>query len=518
MKLQVGITTLQPCWEILLRQVGVPFQEIPNGIAINSEEFVSIIVTDEASTSNKNILLAYLNGGGTLLMEADTAKHLFNIPTTYRYIKFINPYNDSIFSRAPACDVYRWCSVAKQANLLEDESGTNTCYEHYSANGKIIVFPSGFSSLISDQKIKRKNFYARYGKKETNERVSKVSKGSVRFYIQSALEHLFHFRKVPFVSLWHFPDGECTIFGFRIDTDFGTQEQIMNLYDVCKENGIRATWFVETLSSKKWIDVFATFQNQEIGLHCYKHKIFSTYKENFESLSEGLRILKEAKIFPEGFAAPYGEWNKELGRVIEHLGFSYSSEFGYAYDALPFAPCSNNSSSTACQIPIHPISFGRLSAGAHSDDEMIKYYLDVISQKIKLFEPIILYTHPGEQRFNILSTLFNKIHELNIPVFTLGEYAEWWKKRETIKFTAMLTDGKILIDSPQNDPSMWIRASFPDNDIYLSRLPSHEYSLERRLEPAGAADNYTAPYKELRTTTLRMRWHDVLHSYRKFKQ
>ena len=518
MKLQVGITTSQPCWEILLKQIGVPFQEIPNESAINSEEFVSIIVTGGKNIFNKNILLSYLKEGGTLLMEADTAKQLFGIPITITYIKFINPENDDIFSQSPLCDVYQWCSVAKQANRLKDESGHYTCFEQFISDGKIIVFPSGFSSLLSDDSITRKNFYSQYGKKETNERVSRISKGSIRFYIQSALEDLFHFRKAPFVSLWHFPEGERTIFGFRIDTDFGTREQIMNLYNACIENGIRATWFVETLSSKKWIDVFATFQNQEIGLHCYKHKIFNTYKENFESLSEGLRVLKEAKIFPKGFAAPYGEWNKELGRVIEHLGFSYSSEFGYAYDALPFAPCGNNITSKAYQIPIHPISFGRLSAGAHSDGEMIKYYLDVISQKIKLFEPIILYTHPGEQRFNILSTLFKNIHELNIPVYTLGEYAAWWKKRAALKFTALLKNGKILIDTKHSDPSMWIRASFPDKNIYLSPLSSQEYSAERKLEPAGSAQTDNAMYKELRTSTLRMRWHDVLHSYRKSKQ
>ncbi len=55
--------------------------------------------------------------------------------------------------------------------------------------------------------------------------------------------------------MWQFPDGERSIFSFRVDTDFGTHSQLNNLHSLFNENGISATWFVETKSIENNDDI-----------------------------------------------------------------------------------------------------------------------------------------------------------------------------------------------------------------------------------------------------------------------
>ncbi len=87
-------------------------------------------------------------------------------------------------------------------------------------------------------KVKRKNFYTEYGNVETNERVAQVSKGAIVHLIKNALENLYHHRNLPFINLWQFPNGKKSIFSFRVDTDFGTYDQLSQLNKLFQENNI----------------------------------------------------------------------------------------------------------------------------------------------------------------------------------------------------------------------------------------------------------------------------------------
>ncbi|MDE3058989.1 MAG: polysaccharide deacetylase family protein [Bacteroidota bacterium] len=519
MNLQVGITKLEPGWETILKQIGVPYRDMSNIQGTELAEFASIIVSKATDHNDRLALLNYVKSGGTIITEADLARTLFGIPVKRVYLKYIVPDQDGIFKRLPPVFIDRRCNVPLDATYLESNTGSRSCLEQFLGKGKMFVFPSPFSSLMLDHAIKRKEFYSAFGKKETTERVSSISKGSIRFYVQAALEDLFHFRTLPFVSLWHFPDGERAICSFRIDTDFASQDDIKNLFTVCSRNSIPATWFVETASSEQWLNVFAALKNQEIGLHCHRHKIFQRENANRENINRGLTLLRErAGIVPAGFAAPYGEWRASLSRALDHSHFLYSSEFGYAYDSLPCYPYENNSFATVLQVPIHPISVGRLAWGGHSDEAMVRYFEDVISQKLQLFDPIILYTHPGENRFHVFNAIFKRIRELNIPVYTLKEYAEWWKKKEAVHFSAIAENGNLVIAADSYDTSLWVRISYPEKEIYVCRLqPTMNFTEKRiteaRLENASFLNDAT-----MFETTVRMRWHDIIYRWRKYKQ
>ncbi|MGE5812190.1 MAG: hypothetical protein ACM339_11850, partial [Ignavibacteria bacterium] len=363
-----------------------------------------------------------------------------------------------------------------------------------------------------------KNFYSRYSRKEMNERVSVVSKGSIYYYLEEALENLFHFKNLPFVSLWPFPGVEQNIFGFRIDTDFADMKDLKNLYSVCKENNIRASWFVETGSSGDNINFYSSLEDQEIGLHCHRHKVFGSYKSNYVNIFKGQKSLGKINISPCGFAAPYGEWNAALGQAINDLNFLYSSEFGFAYDSLPFYPYLNKSLSKTLQVPIHPISIGRLYWGGHSEENIVKYFEDIIDYKLAVFQPIIFYTHPGEKRFHIFNLLFKKINALGICNYSLREYAEWWSKRWKIDFSASFENEKINIECSNEDKTVWLKIIYPNNEIFISNM-SGDVNLNRKIIRKQKLNiNFGDRYNELRKTTPRMIWHDILHRYRKLEQ
>lgn len=513
MKLNLGIIRLTPGWEILLQQIGIPFIILDENATKYSD--LPVIILNSKSV-NKNVIDNYLKEGGCILTEADFAREALDIKTKNISINFICAKSDKVFKIESICDVYKDCLIPKAANHLPNQANHNTTLSIQIGKGKAIIFPSGFTSLLTNHTILRKNFYSEYTLKETNERVAAVSKGIIYHHIKNALEHLFHFRRLPFINLWQFSEGEKNIFLFRIDTDFGSPQQINMLYKVCEENNISATWFVETKSIEKQTAVFSEFNNQEIGLHCYRHRNFLSYKKNYENIIKGIEILSKAGISPLGFAAPYGEWNERLNKAVADCNFQYSSEFGYAYDCLPFFPYFDSKFSTVMQIPIHPMSVGRLRWGGHNEDSMLKYFFSIIEEKISLQEPIALYTHPGEEKFRLLEEIFRKINSYNVKSVTFIEFSDWWKERISFKWEAAYQDGEIKLRYEKENNRIWVRIVLPGGEVFLS--PINDLNKKIKIEEARLTKDYKVPPYNLRKKTFRMIRHDILSKYRKLKQ
>ncbi len=305
----------------------------------------------------------------------------------------------------------------------------------------------------------------------------------------------------------------------------GTKEEIESLNDLIQNYNIPATWFIETKSSQDWIKLFSELKNQEIAYHCYRHKTFLSYKKNEEDLKIGLKILESAGIKPKGYAAPYGYWNKIIAEVINKFNFLYSSEFGFAYNSLPFYPYYNSAFSKTLQIPIHPVSVGRLHWGGHSEENMIKYFHNIIDQKLFFNEPIILYTHPFEKRLNVFEKIFERIININsendqpmtqkIPILTFSEYAEWWKKRLNINWNAQEKDGKVFISSDNADKSVKCRVIYPSGDKTNLSLTNDE---ENKIEEDGIEFHHSFNPNELRKKTFKMIKYDIIGKLRKIKQ
>lgn len=191
----------------------------------------------------------------------------------------------------------------------------------------------------------------------------------------------------------------------------------------------------------------ARLRGSHVGSHGWWHH---TYRERFDNrmnIRRGIDGLRSLGIEPIGFAAPHGRFNTGLLAALEELGVTHSSEFGLAYDDLPFFP----RESTVLQIPVHPICLGicleaarRTTHPSVNDVEAarttLKHWLDVVARKHAAREPIFLYGHPDGRlgRFPwLLSELFAHVARLRgVWCTTLAGFEQWWRQRAAIEITA----------------------------------------------------------------------------------
>ncbi|MDO8549166.1 MAG: polysaccharide deacetylase family protein, partial [Ignavibacteria bacterium] len=447
MNLKTGVTKKLPYWDCILEQIGLPFSEIEWKTNF-LQEYAVIIVNSVLTEEEIRSVLNYVESGGSLLIEADFVRGV--LKTKKVYIKYLFSREKIFGYHFPLIDLYRNCTVTTKANVFNNQEGVPVVSSFMLGLGNIIVIPDNFLSAIFDTRVLRKNFYSSI-KKLPSERVSKVSKGSIYHFIRAALERLYHLRDLPFISLWNFPGSSKNIFAFRIDTDFSSKDQVNLLYKTLRDNNIKGTWFVETQSAEDWIGMYSSFNDQEIGVHCYRHRVFKSYKKNYNNFKTGIEVLNKASIFPKGIASPFGEWNESFSKAAEDIGFEYTSEFSYTYDNLPHFSNYENGLKNIIQVPVHPISFGRLFQAGYNDNEMYNYFVDVINNKIALCEPVIVYTHPQEKRYEILKRIFNFVDEMNLSKYTFNEYSTWWKERSKIKYSASFINNELRTETETKD-------------------------------------------------------------------
>ncbi|NIS38511.1 hypothetical protein GWN91_05035, partial [Candidatus Saccharibacteria bacterium] len=207
-----------------------------------------------------------------------------------------------------------------------------------------------------------------------------------------------------------------------------------------------------------------------------------------------------------------------LAKAVEEHGFLYSSEFGLSYDDLPFYPYLDDRFSSVLQIPVHPISVGRLHWARHTDSQKIIYYLQVIEKKLNGYEPIFLYHHPGQKRFEIFEKIFQIIHSHNIACMTLGEYAQWWKQRNAIRWKAKMEGDKLTLQSDKNDPTVWVRTVYPDGMVYIAPFAANTEVMQHARPLVRNSQLLCVEPRKLRKYTRQMLVHDLTWRYRKLNQ
>jgi hypothetical protein len=162
--------------------------------------------------------------------------------------------------------------------------------------GFLYFFPFTLSNVFSNHKYSRKKFYDKR-KELPSEDVSNVSKYKFLKIISISLSALFHKIKLPFVTKWYYPNSKKSFFSFRIDTDFCSLEDAKKLYELTLKYKIPTTWFVDTSSKENLQNLYSKLpQNNEVGLHAFRHLIFRSYKENDKNINKGLEILKKYGI------------------------------------------------------------------------------------------------------------------------------------------------------------------------------------------------------------------------------
>jgi len=397
----------------------------------------------------------------------------------------------------------------------------------YETPYNVIAKRGGFAAKLPTGKAFRSRFFSRHTHLSPTEKVAVDNTLLWQYFTFRA----YRGRRVKdensplLVHLWHLPESTKQLFGFRIDTDFATDEEITTLYKLCRKYNIRATWFVEVKSRKERLDIFREMENQEIALHCFNHRLSRSRAQQSRDIMEALRYMKLADLHPKGYAAPYGEWRPWLPELLRDYGFEYSSEFGLAYDALPFFPPGEKLETLPPQIPIHPISVNRLKHAHHTPSQMTAYYLDVLYRNNRSYTPTYLYHHPSQGHLNVWEAVFRNVREKNIPVMSMGDYAAWWKRRSLLNWSAEWIDSKVKLkcDAPTDDICVcvhWPRRKSSElytfnseyDPIRINFWKSNKVVSKLMDEMRYSSYDSTFPY------SWRMFRHDLLWYYRRLKQ
>jgi hypothetical protein len=186
----------------------------------------------------------------------------------------------------------------------------------------------------------------------------------------------------------------------------------------------------------------------DVGSHGYRHHIYRTVDENVRNVRRGIEVLRQARIEPSGFVGPHGRFNRALLAALEECNVTHSSEFGLAYDDLPFFPGNGN----LVQIPVHPISLGILieagqTAACDQPAEIEAKAADVATQHFREFarlqyragEPVFLYGHPTRRLGRCPRVLRHVLDEADrlttMWKTTLSNFAAWWRARSSVELT-----------------------------------------------------------------------------------
>ncbi|MCK5573444.1 MAG: hypothetical protein KAJ12_11820 [Bacteroidetes bacterium] len=465
MNIRVGLIGHSHGWDQLFKQEGVDFELADLPSAAVNENFSVLVIARELSEAEGASIVHYLRAGGAVLACVRYLNDLPGISSRPARVDYLLPDEDSPFASLSILDLGIEGDIPREARTLRTQGNEFAVFAGELLGGMAVLAPFDPGALMSDSRTASKSFYS--GRERLPaEHTSLVSKGEVRHFVHQALEYLHHSRGLPYVHLWWFPAGSENMVALRIDTDGAEKRDIDDLYTISRELEVGFTWFIDMKSHEEILPHFASMVEQELGVHCYEHQVYSSYEENLKQMSKAKSALEAVGVFGGGFAAPFGSWNPSLARAIDDLRFAYSSEFSYAYDAFPLYPAWVNTGFATLQIPIHPVCPGTLRQAGYSADAMRSYYSRVIDTKRRRRDPLFFYHHPSHRHWDVIRDLLQDALGIDCKPTTFGDYARWWKQRSTFRIAVELDGETLRIDdqSPAYAPApehLTIRVSSP---------------------------------------------------------
>lgn len=439
-RLVIGILRISPGWRLLMDQIGAPFEVVRSVDNLDPARTSALILPFAPGPDEIRGIEAYLRSGGAVLDVGAFLPLVDRSSIMHRRRRVIVPDTDDTVFRDvgpialdASVPIHRASKHAEGSIYLGEWKGGSIAY---------VPFPVGRHLLRTD--ARRRSFHAA-SPRHPNEVVSSVDKGGLRRLVHAALRWLHHRRRLPFLHAPSLPREHDGVFGYRVDTDYGTRGEIVAMRRILHAAGATVTWFLHVEAHADWLDLFATFDGDEIGLHCMRHRTYGTYEENRANLSAGLSLMRGAGLDPRGCAAPNGFWNIELARAVQDLGFEYASEFSLDFDDLPFHPWMRDLFSPLLQIPIHPICVGSFIRAKGSDDDMRGYFSDVVDRGAARREPVIFYGHPGHGKYDLIADDIEHAIATGLSPMTMGALARWWRKRSAIRFEGFLEGDDVSI-------------------------------------------------------------------------
>ncbi len=447
-RLCIGIQERNAAWDAVLNQLGVLFEEVNYNLDL-LQEYSVIILNKKPQKVQRSTLSSYLERGGGMLEVGENLVFLEKNQTRSSHKDtLINYDREGFLSHISHVDVHTKVNIHKDDGLLE-----GLVYLSPDNHSNLAFLGVDVAKLLQTTGYKRKRFCSRNGD-YPDEIVSKVSKHELAEVLKAVLKNLHFRRSLPFIEKWTSPTTK-PVFCFRIDSDFGDKKSMDDLYETIRKHKKSATWFLHVQAHEDWLSHFASYENQEMALHGYEHGTSDSVKKVRKNIELGKKHLNRANIDFHGFCAPYGIWNNALKEVLKNSDYEYTSEFTFCYDGFPLQPVNDQ---LPIQVPIHPICTGSLNRRSYSIEEMKRYFEDVLLNKLSRFEPALFYHHPLQPGLSVVDHLLelSNIHEFEN--LTFGEFAAFWKERETFHFEAYLDDGKVSIEK-SSDPDKLLQVS-----------------------------------------------------------
>jgi peptidoglycan/xylan/chitin deacetylase (PgdA/CDA1 family) len=339
-------------------------------------------------------------------------------------------------------------ALLPNANAGTTDSGAKAILATKAGHGFCILLPFEVTRALSSLASGAKQFPADTPR-FPYDTVARVSRGGVRRLVANCLRLLLERKGLPYVHLASVPGRAPSTFAFRVDTDFGPRRDLEAVARLADRVGMKFSWFVNVGAHKAHLDLFLDLarRGHDVQLHCQRHTVYPDYKRNLDNFRQGRDAMADAGIVPVGVVAPFGEWNPNLNRAFERIGFEYSSEFCLAYDDLPFRPVVEGRLSKVLQVPVHPICLGRLVAARANAAQMAAYFRSVIDLQAARQEPCFLYDHPERiaQFSDLLADVLAYGKERCGAVTTMTEFARWWQHRERFAWSARVSDKELEI-------------------------------------------------------------------------
>lgn len=494
----------------MLKQEGIPFFVISPGVSLDPQEISCLVLPYQSEGVISSDIISYIDEGGAVLMEASRAADIFGVVTSRSRSRYRIPHNREIFGSLGLTDFISFRKLKLAAQCCEKIDDGLGIISFYYGRGRITVLPFSVEQEILNYSYCRRKFPG-ITAEFPSEIVARICKGKVRKIVRICLEDLIHWRELPFVQLWYYPKPVRSIFIFRLDTDFCKLEDARSMFAICQETGIRSTWFVDTVSSSRLENFYAKFTDQEVGLHCFRHLVFHDPGKDRENIERGISALVNAGINARGYAAPFGEWDPRLSEILQEKGFIYSSEFTNNYDDLPFFPVVDNNQQTILQIPIHPVSPGRLRRSHYNEELMLEYYTRIIEQKIYWGDPVIFYHHPHHRLERLIEGIFRSVKDYKLDNWTMLDFAKWWHKRNSSEISLEISGNKIRIDAhPDFIRTASLRISSPYGETIVPASP--EYDITQLKWQKQPVPEPLSGEEKVR----RWHWRDWLHDYESY--
>ena len=283
------------------------------------------------------------------------------------------------------------------------------------------------------------------------EQIARVDKRSVREQVLERLRTTIRKAGGIWLRVSAFPFPYRSALSFRIDYDEHDPRDFDATLRAIAGHEHATSHFVSGAAYDGAPEALARLRGLDVGSHGYWHHTYRTAEENLRNVRRGIQTLRRAGIEPCGFAAPHGRFNRGLLSALIELRVSHSSEFGLAYDELPFFAASSG----LLQIPVHPVSLGifleaaartstsrsqeaERAAGAAVDAAM-QYFDQLARRRYRAGEPVFLYGHPTGRlgRYpEVLRRLFDTVSDFSaIWKTTLTEFGNWWRARARVQLT-----------------------------------------------------------------------------------